>query len=48
MTRKDQLKEIPYPVELGESPKDKQSYALAVEVAEHWQTVPKTARRRRR
>lgn len=42
MTRKEQLKAIPYPVEQGESEKDKRDYALALEVAEHWQTVPKT------
>jgi hypothetical protein len=42
MTRKEQLKEIPYPVEFGESPKDKRRYAFALALAEHWQTVPKT------
>ena len=29
MTRKEQLKAIPYPVEFGESEKDKRDYALA-------------------
>ena len=42
MTRKDQLKEIPYPVGLGESAEDKRHYALALAIAEHWQTMPKT------
>jgi hypothetical protein len=42
MTRKEQLKSIPYPVEQGESAKDKQDYALAIEVAEHWETMPTT------
>jgi hypothetical protein len=42
MTRKEQLKEIPYPTELGESEKDRQSYALALEVAEAWPTMPKS------
>jgi hypothetical protein len=42
MTRKEQLKEIPYPTHLGDSPEDKKQYALALEVAEHWTTLPKT------
>jgi hypothetical protein len=42
MNRKDQLREIPYPVEQGESDQDKWDYDLVLEVAEHWETRPKT------
>jgi hypothetical protein len=43
MNRKDQLREIPYPVDLfGDSPVMRQRYALALEIAEHWETFPKT------
>jgi hypothetical protein len=42
MTRKEQLKEIPYPTELGESEKDRQDYALALQIMEHLTTMPKT------
>ena len=43
MTRKEQLREIPYPVDLfGDSPVMKQRYARAVEILEHWETFPKT------
>ena len=42
ITRKEQLKSIPYPVEQGESEKDKLDCALALEVAEHWETMPTT------
>ena len=42
MTRKEQLKAIPYPANLGDTPMMRQCYANVIEILEHWPAFPKT------